>query len=338
MNWLKFIIAVLFILISLCKPQAQEYQNGQISSTYLNGAIKSIMLSEHIAGLSACIIKEGQVPWIGTYGYANFDLDIKVDTSTLFELASVSKTVTLTTLMQLWEQELFDLDDNINSYLPFEVNNPNYPGVPITIKMLCTHTSGIEDNWSIIPYYYGQDSPIPLGDFLYDYLHINGINYDPNLNFYNTPPGVSYHYCNTAVAILGYLVEILGDSSFSYQTQENIFAPLQMNETAWFQAELDTNHIAMPYLWTAGQYEPYGYFGYSTYPAGQLRTSVNQLANFLICYMAGGSLFGEQILQSETIEEILTPQIPGLNENQYLIWYKGYSGGRLLMGHNGSNF
>jgi len=307
------------LLLILCNPLlAQTVQNS--SSPYLDSCFLTQMQDDHIPGISSCIIKGGQIRWIGVYGYANFELDIPVDTSTLFMLASVSKTITVTALMQLWEEGEFELDDDINDYLDFEVRHPVDSLIPITFKMLCTHTSSIRDNWNLMPNYFGGDSPIPLGEYLFDYLNPDGDDYNPDLNFYyNQAPGTVYNYSNIGAALIGYLVEVIGDSTFSYQTKEGIFEPLQMNETAWFLSELDTMHIAMPYSWNGSVYTPYGHYGYSDYPAGQLRTSVDQLANFLLCYMNGGTYLGQQILQESTVQEILSPQVPQFDQGQELM-------------------
>ncbi len=184
-------------------------------------------------------------------------------------------------------------------------------------------------------YYWGMDSPIPLGQYLYDYMHPDGANYSPGLNYFNLKPGTSFNYCNNAVALLGYLIEVIGDSTFSYQTQKGIFEPLEMNETSWFISELDSMNFAMPYYWNTTTYVPYGHFSYSDYPAGALRTSVDQLAKFLMCYMEGGTYQGQQILQGSTIEMMLTPQVPQIYPNIGLIWFRSSSGNRDLWGHTG---
>jgi len=82
--------------------------------------------------------------------------------------------------------------------------------------------------------------------------------------------------------LVGFLVEEISHQSFAQYCEDNIFQPLQMNETSWFLAGLDTTHIAMPYHWNGSGYTPYGFFGYSDYPAGQLRTSVDQLSIIFI--------------------------------------------------------
>ena len=317
--------------------QLTEQAKQSSSCPYLDSVIQAKMEIGHLPGVSACIIKGGQVRWVGVYGDANIEMNIPVDTATLFMLASVSKTVTVTALMQLWEEGLFELDDNINDYLSFEILNPFHPEEPITFKMLCTHTSSIRDNWSLMPYYWNGDSPIPLDEYLFDYLNPDGANYISYLNYYDEIPGTNLHYSNIGVALMGYLVEVIGDSTFSYQTQERIFEPLQMNETAWFVSELDTMHIAMPYFWNGNAYTAYGHYGYSSYPCGQLRTSIDQLTNFLLCYHNGGTYLGQQILQSSTVEMILTPQIPQINPDIGLIWKKYTLGAREILGHYGGD-
>ncbi len=329
------IITGLFIILCNQLPAQIIYPS---SSPYLDSCFQTTMQDDHIPGISACMIKGGEIRWIGIYGYANFELDIPVDTSTLFMLASVSKTITVTALMQLWDEGLFELDDDINEYLDFEVKHPVDSLTPITFRMLCTHTSGIKDNWGLMPNYFGGDSPIRLGEYLFNYLDQEGDNYDSTLNFYyNQEPGTEYNYSNIGAALIGFLAEEIGDSTFSYQTQQNIFEPLQMYETAWFLSELDTMHIAMPYAWNGTAYIPYGHYGYSDYPAGQLRTSVDQLANFLLCYKEGGSYLGQQILQESTVQEMLTLQVPLIDPRQGLIWYRVPSEEELWWGHTGGH-
>ena len=88
----------------------------------------------------------------------------------MFILSSISKTITATALLQLYEDGLINLDDNINDYLAFNVHNPNYQSSAITFKMLLSHVSSIKDNWSVMPYYNG-DSDLELGYYLEQYLN-----------------------------------------------------------------------------------------------------------------------------------------------------------------------
>ena len=141
--------------------------------------IESIMESDNIPGLSVAVVKGEHIVWDKSFGMANIEQNIPVSDTTMFMLASVSKTITATALMQLWEDDLINLDEDNNSYLPFNVVHPDYPNIPITPKMLLTHTSGIKDNWNVMDYYDG-DSELALGYYLEQYLTPNGDFYNQN--------------------------------------------------------------------------------------------------------------------------------------------------------------
>lgn len=115
-------------------------------TTQLDSFIVNTMDSYHIPGVAACVVKDDRVIWTGAYGWANFEDSIQVADTTVFKLASVSKPYTGTALMQLYQEGFFDLDDDINDYLPFVVVNPNFPDSVINFRMLLTHTSSINDN------------------------------------------------------------------------------------------------------------------------------------------------------------------------------------------------
>ena len=122
--------------------------------------------------MQVCIVENDQIIWKGAYGYASIEQNKPVGDSTIFHIASISKLLTGTALMQLWEEGLFDLDDDINNYLPFEIRNPNYPDDPITFRMLLTHTSSINDDWTQLIYLYTYiiDSPVSLESFVENYF------------------------------------------------------------------------------------------------------------------------------------------------------------------------
>ena len=124
---------------------------------------------------------------------------------------------------------LFALNDTVNEYLPFNINHPDYPEVPITFKMLLSHTSGIKDNWNFMPFYDG-DSPLELSYYLNQYLTPGGEFYDNDLNFTDYIPGTSFSYSNIGAALIGLLVEEISGQPFNEYSTENIFEPLEMDD------------------------------------------------------------------------------------------------------------
>jgi CubicO group peptidase (beta-lactamase class C family) len=217
----------------------------------LNSYIESMMTNSLIPGLSVSIVKNDEIVWGNTYGYANINDSILVSQNTLFLLSSVSKTITATALMQLWENQYFELDDPINNYLPFIVNHPDYTNIPITFKMLLTHTSGIKDNWDAMPYYDG-DPEIELGYYLEEYLTPSGEFYNSNSNYSNSQPGSNYRYSNIGAALIGYLTEVLSGQPFNEYCNEHIFEPLGITNAGWFLSEVNVNEVALPYEISGG--------------------------------------------------------------------------------------
>ncbi|MHA2032301.1 MAG: serine hydrolase domain-containing protein, partial [Candidatus Kariarchaeaceae archaeon] len=106
-----------------------EISSEKLTTAQLESSILAVMEEHHIPGVAALIVKDDSVIWSGNYGYADIARDKLVSDSTLWSVYSISKLVTATALMQLWEQGLFHLDDSVNSYLPqtLQFVNPNHP-------------------------------------------------------------------------------------------------------------------------------------------------------------------------------------------------------------------
>ena len=266
MNKIKYIIiSIMFISLVFTTPknrfinrvsQFPVYENIRTNQEFrdeaeLNSYIEQLMENSFIPGLSVSIVKNGDIVWGNTYGYANINDSILVDQNTLFLLSSVSKTITATALMQLWENQHFELDDPINNYLPFAVNHPDHQNIPITFKMLLTHTSGIKDNWSVMPYYDG-DPELELGYYLEQYLVPGGEFYSANSNYSNAQPGTNYRYCNIGAALIGYLTEVISNQPFNEYCNEHIFEPLGITNAGWFLSEVNINEVALPYEISGG--------------------------------------------------------------------------------------
>ena len=214
--------------------------------------IESTMTTHLIPGLSISIVKDDDIVWDKYFGYSDLENELMVGENTVFILSSVSKTVTATALMQLFEDGLFLLDDDIDNYLPFNVNHPDYQFTPITFKMLLSHTSGIKDNWNVMPYYDG-DSEFELNYYLEEYLTLGGEFYGSNSNFTNYMPGENYSYSNIGAALIGLLVEEISGQPFNEYCNQNIFNPLGMDNAFWLLSEIeDLSQVALPYQLSGG--------------------------------------------------------------------------------------
>ena len=173
-GYLKF---VLLILIFITFQQFSLAQNPNPSST-LDAEILNEMSSRNFPGASTIIVKNGEIVWVESYGYADIANSLPVEDTTVFLLASVSKLFTGTAVMQLHESEIIDLDADINNYLPWSVDVPNYTNDSITARQLMTHTASINDNWGVMGSYYGYPDPtISLSNCMENSFPTAGSNY-----------------------------------------------------------------------------------------------------------------------------------------------------------------
>ncbi len=307
----------------------------------LDAYILEEMDYENLPGMSTLIVKDGEIVWVESYGMADIENNVPATDSTAFLMASVSKLFMATAFKQLEQDGQIDLDEDINIYLPFDVFNPNYPDISITSRMLLTHTSSIADDWSSMDTHYTIGDPtITLGDYMEMYFSISGVDYDAQNNFNNNIPGSDFDYSNMAADLAGYLVEVVSDELFSDYSDNHVFDLLCMENTSWYLSGFDTLNVARPYDWQGGQFNPYAHYGFPGYTSGLLRSNVLDLANFMIAYLQNGVFNNNQLLSEASIDQMLTLQVPDIDDTQGLNWYTEeiyLSGGGVvdLWGHNG---
>ena len=193
-------------------------------NTDLDEFILDEMQTENAPGMATLIVKGGEIVWVESYGWADVQNAVPVEDSTVFSLASVSKLFTGTALMQLHQNGVLDLDLDINNYLPFDIEVPNFESDSITARMLMTHTSSIADNDPVMDTYYSLGDPtITLSELIERYFSPSGSDYNATANFSNNAPGTAYAYSNIATALAGYVVEAASGMDFSEYCNQHIF-------------------------------------------------------------------------------------------------------------------
>ncbi len=306
----------------------------------LNTFIEKKMGKSGIQGISAVIIKKGKIDWSGNYGYADLANSRKITDDTIFQIASVSKTITGTAIMQLYERGLVDLDVSINTYLPFSIINPYFAGDDITLRMLLQHKSSLIDNDFVINSLYTissglGDPDVTLDEFVRAYYLINGKWYNSKKNFLKRRPGTEYCYSNAAFALLGYILEQVTGKAFNEYCNENIFTPLNMTSTGWFTTEINPKNMTVHYY----KGEPLKPYSFATYPDGALKTTTKDYAKFLIAIMNGGIYNGRRILNVSTVNEMFPEKY-----TDNLVWdhnplstFLIKTGNQSLQGHSGGD-
>lgn len=151
------------------------------------------------------------------FGYIDLDARNPLDTTTIFELASVSKQFTAMIIMMLAEEGKLGFDDLLEKYIP----ELPYPG--ITLRHLLTHTSGLPDYQEIMDQHWDKSKAAGNPQII-QYL----IEYHPEKRF---NPGEKYEYSNTGYVLLGTVGEIAGQRDFIELCRDRIFGPLGMTST-----------------------------------------------------------------------------------------------------------
>lgn len=280
----------------------------------LDREILARMYESKIVGASAAFVKGGQVVWAKGYGWADLEKEKLATPRTIFRIASVTKTITATALMQLWERGLFNLDDDIGIYLGYMVRNPHYPDIKITFRMLLTHTSSILDFGG-----YEEALVSPRPPLLREILVPGGKAYS-ELTWGDFMPGTEFVYSNFGYGIIGALVEVIAGERFDRYAVGHIFRPLGMDAAYSVSDIADFDEIAVLYK-TSGSGEfypacdcfpggarppgkestlPLG--NYYIGPAGAVRSSVPDLAKFMTAHMNGGVYRVARILQKYTAD------------------------------------
>ena len=170
-------------------------------------------------GAAVAVVREGEVVYKQGYGSANLEYDIPITTTTIFDIASVSKQFAAFAIVTLSHEGKFSLDDDIRTYLP---DVPDF-GNTITIRHLLHHTSGLRD-W--------VQSLVIAGDMMDDVISFKHIlkmaRHQKALNF---EPGSEFLYSNTGYNLLAEIVERVTGNSFRAWTDAHIFKPLAMIDT-----------------------------------------------------------------------------------------------------------
>ncbi len=312
LNALLFILFYSTICFS-CKKETPSIETKTEYKEYLLDEIDA----QNIPALASLIFAKDKILHEVYLGKSNIDQGISLESNHVFLLASISKVITATALLQLYEDGLFALDDKINDYLDFNVSVPNYTQ-NITFRMLLTHTSGIADGDELDNHYYeNMDSPISLKTYLKNYLTPQGSYYNASQNFHDFEPGSVSEYSNTGNALIGLLVEEISGMGFNQYCKQKIFLPLEMNNTYWKLDEINGT-IVQPYNFSGGNYTALEHYTNTDYPNGGLRSSAQDLFKLLSTFCLKGKYNNFELLSAETIDKMTTLQIPELSNDMGL--------------------
>jgi CubicO group peptidase (beta-lactamase class C family) len=180
---------------------------------------------DDIPGAALMLIREGQPLLVRTYGYADLSTGERVNPRTNFRLASVSKQFTAMAIMILQERGAVDYENSLQTIFP---EFPDY-GRTISVRQLLQHTSGLVDYEDLIP---DTATRQVLDHDVLELMMTQDSTY--------FPPGTAYRYSNSGYAVLAMVVEQLSGKSFASFLKDEIFTPLEMQNTVAFEKGIST--------------------------------------------------------------------------------------------------
>ncbi|MBV6392474.1 MAG: D-aminopeptidase [Anaerolineales bacterium] len=312
--------------------QAQGPTDAAEMEAFMDDLLARQMEEYHIAGAAVAVVKDGQLFFAKSYGYADIENKIPVDAErTMFKLGSLTKLFTWTAVMQLVEQGKLDLDADVNAYLDFRI--PDTFSQPITLKHLMAHTSGFEDNHAEMVTLDADNLP-PARAWLESHIPARV-----------RPPGEAAGYSNYGAALAGYIVARASGQPYSQYVQEHILDPLGMtNTTAYSPTPPDLRaQESVGYLYE----DDYRIFPQllspeDLFPAGVMRASATDMARFMVMHLQNG-FYGDaatevRILNDATARQMHTTlyaPAPRILGNAYG-FFEFDDNGQRVIGHSGS--
>ena len=207
------VILITLTVISITDAQLNEGQLREIDSLLASWNIPDA------PGGVAGIMKQGELLYAKSFGFASLDYDIPNNVNTLFNIGSISKQFTAMGIVKLQAEGKLSIDDDIRKYIP---DLPDF-GNKITIRHLLHHTSGLRDIHSILTLA-GWRSDDPRSDN--DLFRI--MRNQRELNF---TPGDEYMYSNTGYIFMAKIIEVVTGENFEDWMKSNIFVPLGLSDT-----------------------------------------------------------------------------------------------------------
>ena len=284
--------------------------------------LNEVISFQESVGISAGILKDGEVIWIGAAGYLDVENRVAFNTETLNRTASIAKPMTAIAILQLHEQNKLHIDDPIQKYLP---SFPNNSEENITIRHLLHHSSGVGA-------YQSENEASPTTNYksLEDAINV----------FKNRPlhfkPGTDYQYTTYGYVILGAIVEKASGMTFRNFMKKNIWSTANMQHTdvEIFGSEYP-NKSKLYYKRPNREIVPDMVTNLSVkVPGGGFYSTAGDLLRF------GQSVLTNKLIKPETFDLMMTNPGTKSRGNPYLMGWFQYGdensrNGRVI-GHSGS--
>ena len=301
--------------------------------------LRDIMKKLDVVGLSVAVVKKGEIIYANSFGLKNIETKAPLSNTDIFRIASISKSFSATSIMQLIEAGKLSLDDDFSDLVGFKIRNPKFPDKVITLRMIMSHTSSINDSQG--------------------YFTLDAINPSKNPDwakcYSDYAPGSGYDYCNLNYNMVGTVIEKLSTERFDNYVKNHILNPLGLY-AGYNVDSLDASRFATLHEYDAttktfkpspAAYNPrreeirnYN-MGYSTpifSPTGGMKISATDLAKYMSMHMNMGKYQGKRIISKKSAKLMQTKIA---DEEGYALALTNLDDlipGKKMVGHTGSAY
>ncbi len=318
--------AILLIVLVVLVPLPAVPQVAHIAPeerTRLENTISRFMAAQGIPGISVAVVVNGAVEWAAGFGTADLENFAPAISHTLYRLGSISKSITATAALLLWQQGKLDLDAPVQQYCP------SFPQkeAPITTRELLGHLGGIRHYKSE-----SRDDP-EIGNTTH---FLNPIQAGLDL-FKNDPlvakPGTEFHYSTQGFTLVGCVIEGASGENYVDYVRKNVLTPAGMTHTV-----VDNRFAIVPFRTRFYSKDESGAITNADFldssikvPGGGWLSSADDMAQFEV------AMLNDRIVARPTRDVMWTPLKPtnGKEDGYALGWGTGKDLGVLDVGHGG---
>ncbi len=301
--------------------------------------IRDMMQQSGVMGLSVAVVKNNKIIYTQSFGLKDSASNTPLTDDCLFRIASISKSFSATSILQLAEAKKLSLDDDISKLVGFSVRNPKHPGTVITLRMVLSHQSSVNDSQG--------------------YFTLDAINPAKNPDWakcYNDyQPGTGYMYCNLNYNMVGTIIEKISGERFDQYVKHHILDPLglyggycvdSLDSTRFatiYEYNNETKSFnAMPAAYAPRREEISNYvMGYSTpifSPTGGMKISAGDLARYMMMHMNKGRYKGKRIISKKSARQMQAVLAEKAGYGLAIATSEKLIPGKTMKGHTGSAY
>jgi CubicO group peptidase (beta-lactamase class C family) len=291
------ILQTLFLISTDVKAQPEKAEAG----------IQSIMQEIPVMGLSVAVVKDNKIIYAQSFGAKSRENNTPLTNDCIFRIASISKSFSATSIMQLAERKKLSIDQDVSELIGFKVRNPKFPETVITLRLMMSHLSSINDSQG--------------------YFSLDAINPEKNPNWAKSyshyEPGKGYAYCNLNFNMIGAIIEKISGERFDQYVIKHVLDPLGLyggydvdgldksRFASIYEYRADSSKFILSesaYASRAKDISNYA-MGYTTpvfSPTGGMKISATDLAQYMLMHNNLGKYKGKRIISKKSAQQMQT--------------------------------